>query len=72
MIVYVEPPSLQPGAPPRRERLEDVRTVAEAWARLDLGQPSGLAVLVNGRLADWRTELRDGDVVRLLRAPGGG
>ena len=72
MIVYVEPPTLQPGAPPRRERLEDVRTVAEAWARLDLGQPSGLAVLVNGRLADWRTELRDGDVVRLLRAPGGG
>ena len=72
MIVYVEPPSLQPGAPPRRERLEDVRTVAEAWARLDLGQASGLAVLVNGRLADWRTELRDGDVVRLLRAPGGG
>ena len=72
MIVYVEFPNLQPGAPPRRERLEDVRTVAEAWARLDLGQPSGLAVLVNGRLADWRTELRDGDVVRLLRAPGGG
>ena len=72
MIVYVEPPALQPGAPPRRERLEDVRTVAEAWARLDLGQASGLAVLVNGRLADWRTELRDGDVVRLLRAPGGG
>ena len=72
MIVYVEPPTLQPGAPPRRERLEGVRTVAEAWARLDLGQPSGLAVLVNGRLADWRTELRDGDVVRLLRAPGGG
>jgi len=49
-----------------------VRTVAEAWARLDLGQASGLAVLVNGRLADWQTELRDGDVVRLLRAPGGG
>jgi 5'-nucleotidase/UDP-sugar diphosphatase len=72
MIVYVEPPSLQPGEPPRRERLEDVRTVAEAWARLDLGLSSGLAVLVNGRLADWRTELRDGDVVRLLRAPGGG
>jgi sulfur carrier protein ThiS len=72
MIVYVEPPSLQPGEPPRRERLEDVRTVAEAWARLELGQASGLAVLVNGRLADWRTELRDGDVVRLLRAPGGG
>jgi 2',3'-cyclic-nucleotide 2'-phosphodiesterase (5'-nucleotidase family)/sulfur carrier protein ThiS len=72
MIIYVEPPSLQPGEPPRRERLEDVRTVAEVWARLDLGQASGLAVLVNGRLADWRTELRDGDVVRLLRAPGGG
>jgi 5'-nucleotidase / UDP-sugar diphosphatase len=72
MTVYVELPDLQPGAPPRRERLEDVRTVAEAWMRLDLGQASGLAVLVNGRLADWRTELRDGDVVRLLRAPGGG
>lgn len=71
-IVYVELPGLQPGAPPRRERLEDVRTVAEAWARLSLGQPSGLAVLVNGRLAGWRTELRDGDVVRLLPAPGGG
>ena len=72
MIVYVEPPNLQSGVPPRRERLEDVRTVAEAWVRLELGQASGLAVLVNGRLADWQTELRDGDVVRLLRAPGGG
>jgi sulfur carrier protein ThiS len=72
MIVYIEPPNLEPGAPPRREQLENVRTVAEAWARLDLGQASGLAVLVNGRLADWRTELLDGDVVSLLRAPGGG
>ena len=72
MIVYVETHDLQPGAPPRRERLEDVHTVAEAWARLGLGQAAGLAVLVNGRLANWRTELRDGDVVKLLRAPGGG
>ena len=49
-------PQVRTGCAARRERLEDVRTVAEAWARLELGQPAGLAVLVNGRLADWRTD----------------
>ena len=54
------------------ERLDDVHTIAEIWARLGLGRSSGLVVIVNGRLANWSTELQDGDVVQLRRAPGGG
>jgi len=72
MIVYVETHDLLQGAPPSRERLEDVHTVAEAWARLGRRPAAGLAVLVNGRLANWHTALQDGDVVRLIVAPGGG
>jgi len=72
MLVYAEVHGLRPDTPSSREQLEDVSTVAEVWARLKLGPMAGVAVLVNGRLADWRTELQDGDVVRLLHAPGGG
>lgn len=72
MLVYVEVHDLRPGTPSSREQLEGVYTVAEVWARLKLGPTAGVAVLVNSRLADWRTELQDGDVVRLLHAPGGG
>ena len=63
-----------------RAGVEDVRTVADAWTRVVAqpnerrsdGQPAGLVILVNGRLANWRTELHDGDVVRFVAAPGGG
>lgn len=72
MIVSVETHGLQEGASPRQERLENVDTVAEVWARLGLGQAPGLAILVNDRLGDWQTVLRDGDVVRLIAAPAGG
>ena len=72
MIIYVEAHDFQPGKPPGRERLDDVHTIAEIWARLGLERSSGLVVMINGRLANWFSELRDGDVVQLLRAPGGG
>ncbi len=72
MIVYVEAYDFQPGKPRSRERIEDASTVAEVWARLGLGKSEGLVVLINGRLATWSSELQNGDVVRLLRAPGGG
>jgi sulfur carrier protein ThiS len=72
MIVFVEADDIGSEEPLGRRRLEDARTVAEVFERLGRVQTGGLAILVNGRLANWRTELRDGDVVRLLRAPGGG
>jgi sulfur carrier protein ThiS len=72
MIVFVEADDIGSEEPLRQRRLEDARTMAEVFERLGLAQTGGLAILVNGRLANWRTELQDGDVVRLLRAPGGG
>ena len=72
MVVFVEADHMRSGEPLRSWRLEDAHTVAGVFERLGLAQTGGLAILVNGRLANWHTELQDGDVVRLLRAPGGG
>jgi sulfur carrier protein ThiS len=72
MIILVEADDVRPDEPRYQGRLEDAHTVAEVFERLGLPQTGGLAILVNGHLAGWRTELHDGDVVRLLRAPGGG
>jgi sulfur carrier protein ThiS len=72
MVVFVEADDIGSEEALRQRRLEDARTVAEVFEHLGLVQTGGLAILVNGRLANWRTELQDGDVVRLLRAPGGG
>lgn len=52
--------------------LTQARTVGEAVGQLDLPQSMGLVMLVNGRLAHWQTELRDGDVLQLLPVIGGG
>jgi sulfur carrier protein ThiS len=72
MVVFVEADDISSEEPLRRWQLEDVHNVAGVFERLGPVQTGGLAILVNGRLANWRTELQDGDVVRLLRAPGGG
>lgn len=52
--------------------IENVRTVGEAVAQLPVPKDMGLVIMVNGRLADWRTELKDGDVLQLLPVIGGG
>ena len=47
--------------------LHDVRTVGEAVTQLALPEEAGqLMMLVNGKLAYWRTELNDGDTIKLL------
>jgi sulfur carrier protein ThiS len=50
----------------------DVQTVGEAIERLGLPRLPGLILMVNDRLAGWPTALRDGDVLQLLPAVGGG
>ncbi len=52
--------------------LDNVASVADVIQRLDLASVDGLAILVNGRLADYYTPLRDGDVVSLIPAMSGG
>lgn len=48
------------------------RTVGEAVAQLPMPPDMGLVMMVNGRLAHWNTELKDGDVLRLAPVVGGG
>jgi len=52
--------------------LTDVRTAGEAIERLRLPRDTSLVIMVNGRLADWSTQLHDGDVLQLVPAIGGG
>jgi len=52
--------------------LEDVLTVGEAVDRLGLSQITGLAILVNGRVAHWGSSLQNGDVVQLVPQLSGG
>ena len=52
--------------------LEDVHTVGEAIERVGVPGSEGLAILVNGRLADWNTELADSDSIKLIPALAGG
>lgn len=52
--------------------LSAVRTVGEVVAQLPIPPDVGLVMMVNGRLAHWRTELNDGDVLRLAPVVGGG
>jgi sulfur carrier protein ThiS len=53
-------------------QVEEVCTVGDVIERLRLPRATGLVILVNGRLAHWGTELRDGDTVELLPVVGGG
>jgi molybdopterin converting factor small subunit len=52
--------------------LENVQTAGEAIERLSIPGSMGLAILVNGRLADWNTPLHDGDIVQLVPQICGG
>ena len=47
-------------------------TVGEAAGLLPLTRSTGLMILVNGKLAQWDTALKDGDLVELIPALGGG
>jgi len=52
--------------------LNNVHTVGEAVTRLNLPESGELVMLVNGRIAYWQTELKDGDVLKLIPAVSGG
>jgi len=56
-----------------RRELEDVESVGDVWARLDLGdEPPGLLYAVNREYAGRDFELRDGDEVALIPPVSGG
>jgi molybdopterin synthase catalytic subunit/molybdopterin converting factor small subunit len=56
-----------------RRELEDVESVGDVWARLDLGdEPPGLLYAVTREYADRDFELRDGDEVALIPPVSGG
>jgi len=52
--------------------LDGVRSVGEAVAQLSLPEDMGLVIIVNGKLAQWQTELHDGDVLLLAPVVAGG
>jgi molybdopterin converting factor small subunit len=52
--------------------VHNVRTVGEAVTRLNLPEVGELIMLVNGRLAHWQMEVKDGDVLQLIPAISGG
>ena len=52
--------------------LDGVRSVGEAVAQLSLPEDMGLVIIVNGKLAQWQTELQDGDVLLLAPVVAGG
>jgi molybdopterin converting factor small subunit len=52
--------------------LEDVSTVGDAVDRLGLEQITGMAILVNGRIAHWGSSLQNGDVIQLIPQLAGG
>ncbi len=57
---------------PSGAKLDDVHTVADAINRLALPPDLGLAIMVNGHIADWNTTLADGDLLQLVPALAGG
>jgi len=52
--------------------LDNVQIVGDVIARLSIPDDTGLAILVNGRLAHWQTPLHNGDVVQLIPQISGG
>ena len=52
--------------------LENVQTVGEALTRLALPPDTGIAILVNGRIAHWNTPLQDGDIIQIVPQLSGG
>ena len=57
---------------PDNTRLEDAPTVGQAIEQLRLPPDVALMMLVNRKVAEWTTELHDGDVLRLMPTIGGG
>jgi molybdopterin converting factor small subunit len=72
MAVIVEGAGSLKAAIPAGTAFADVETVGQVIERLSLPADVGVAMLVNGRVAHWTTELRDGDVLTLLPAICGG
>ena len=52
--------------------VHNVHTVGEAITQLKLPEVGELIMLVNGRLAYWQMELKDGDTLQLIPAISGG
>ena len=52
--------------------VQNADTVGEAIAHLSLREDVGLAILVNGMLAHWNTQLHDGDIIQLIPQISGG
>lgn len=57
---------------PASSVLEGAATVGDAIQKIGVPQSEGLAMLVNGRLAHWKTPLNDGDVLQLVPQLAGG
>jgi len=72
MAVAIEGVGSLKSAVPADTVLTDVETVGQAIECLSLPVDVGVAMLVNGRVAHWNTELHDGDVLTLLPAICGG
>ncbi len=72
MRVKIHAENLLPDRAPAVLTLDDACTVGEAASRLPLRRSTGLMILINGKLAQWDTLLRDGDEVELIAALGGG
>jgi molybdopterin converting factor small subunit len=72
MAVEIEGVGSLKSAVPAGMVLADVETVGQAIERLAVPADVGVAMLVNGRVAHWNSELHDGDVLTLLPAICGG
>jgi len=72
MSITVEASGLLAEQLPAGLTVEGVQTVAELIERLGLVWRAGMIILVNGRLANWKTELKAGDAVHLIPAIAGG
>ncbi len=71
MITIQAAGSLKERIPPGTT-VPTARTVGEVVAQLPLPRDMGLVMMVNGRLAHWNTELKDGDTLQLAPVVGGG
>ncbi|MFN8455059.1 MAG: MoaD/ThiS family protein [Anaerolineae bacterium] len=72
MPVFIEASETLRQVIPAGTTLERVQTVGEAISQLNLPRNLMPVVMVNGRLAHWNTEVRDGDVLKLLPPIAGG
>jgi molybdopterin converting factor small subunit len=72
MMVTVEATGSLRAVVPPGTSVANVETVGRAIEHLSLPCDVGVAMLVNGRVANWNTELQDGDVITLLPAICGG